>query len=82
VSKKPAPKPVWWKNTFFWIAGALLLLAIFGAIRGEDSIRDPGQVFETGIVWIYLGGSVVMLINGWMTHRQALQHFEEQDGAD
>lgn len=76
MSGKKPQKPVWWKNTFFWFAGFLLILGLVG-IAGEDRIRDPGQVREGGLVLIYLGGAVLMLINGWLTHRSAVQHFEE-----
>ncbi len=73
---------MWWKNTFFWIAAALLVLGIFGAIKGEEVIRDPGQVRETGIVWIYIGAAAVMLVNGFLTHRQAVQQYREQEGVE
>ena len=53
------------------------MLAVVGALFGEDSIRDPGQVFENGLVWVYLGGCVVMLINGFLTHGQAVRSFTE-----
>ena len=74
---KPYPKPVWWKNTFFWFGGFLFILAVVGRFAGEESIRDPGQVRESGLVWIYLGGAVVMAVNGLLTHYQALRHFAE-----
>ncbi len=75
--ERPVPKPVWWKNTFFWFGGILFFLALGGALFGEDSIRDPGQVFENGLVWIYLGGAAVMLVNGFLTHGQAVRSFAE-----
>ncbi len=78
MSKDKQPeRPVWWKNTFFWFGGILFVLAIVALIGGEDTIRDPGQVREGGLVWIYLGGAVIMLVNGWLTHQNALRHFEE-----
>lgn len=76
MSGKKNQRPVWWKNTFFWFAGILLLLALIG-ITKEDRIRDPGQVREGGLVLIYFGGAILMLINGWLTHRSAIQHYEE-----
>lgn len=76
MSKRPS-KPVWWKNTFFWFGFALFGLGIWGVIRGEAVIRDPGQTFETGLVLLYLTASALMLVNGWMTHSQALQHYHE-----
>lgn len=77
MSKKPAARPVWWKNTFFWIAGILFLLGFWGLIAGEKVIRDPGQVRESGLALIYFGGAILMLVNGFMTHAQAVQAFDE-----
>ena len=77
MSKKAPARPAWWKNTFFWFGFALLGLAIFGLISGENVIRDPGQKFETGLVGFYLLGAILMLVNGWMTHQQAVQFYAE-----
>jgi hypothetical protein len=79
VSQKPLPKPVWYKNTYFWIAGFLFVIAILGLnfLLGEDAIRDPGQKREGGLVLIYLLGAAVMLVNGVLSHRQTVQHYEE-----
>lgn len=77
MAQKTPSKPAWWKNTFFWFAGALLLLAIWGLVSGEAVIRDPGQVREGGLVLIYLGGAAVMLVHGFISHQQAVQHYEE-----
>ena len=74
---RPHAKPVWWKNTFFWFAAILFVLAVVGAIFGERSIRDPGQVREAGLAWIYLGGAVAMLVNGLLTHSQAVRTYAE-----
>jgi len=68
---------VWWKNTFFWIAGSLVLLGLWGLIGGESVIRDPGQIQESGLVWIYFGGALLMLVNGYLTHAQAVQAYDE-----
>jgi hypothetical protein len=76
---KKQPKPVWWKNTFFWFGGILVIVALVGLVRGQEAIRDPGQVREGGLVWIYLGGAVVMLVNGALTHNQALRAFAEAE---
>ncbi len=73
--------PVWFKNTFFWIAGILFLLAVVGLIAGDNAIRDPGQKRENGLVLFYLVSSVVMFVNGWISHQQAVQIYnEEQQG--
>ena len=74
---KPPAKPVWWKNTFFWFGAILFVLAVVGAIFGEASIRDPGQVREAGLGWIYLAGAVVMLVNGLLTHNQAVRTYSD-----
>ncbi len=77
MSNKRPSKPVWWKNTFFWFGFALLGLGFWGVVRGEDVIRDPGQKFESGLVLLYVAASLVMLLNGWMTHSQSVQHYHE-----
>ncbi|MFM9874378.1 MAG: hypothetical protein ACKVQS_13045 [Fimbriimonadaceae bacterium] len=77
MSSKAPVAPVWWKNTFFLFGFVLILLAIFGLVRGEAVIRDPGQKFETGLVLFYFFGGIAMLVNGWLTHLQGLQIFEE-----
>ncbi len=81
VSKKTPPRPTWWKNSFFWLGGLLAILGVWGLFSGESVIRDPGQVLEHGLVWFYFGGSVVMLVNGWLTQAQAVQHYDEAFGS-
>ncbi len=80
LSEKPLPKPIWWKNTYFWIAALLVLVGIVGMpfLGGEKMIRDPGQAEEHALSWIYFGAAVVMAINGVLSHRQIVQHYEEQ----
>jgi hypothetical protein len=79
VSRKRQPtKPVWFKNTYFWIAGILFILAVIGAVSGDQAIRDPGQKREGGLYLLYFVASVVMLVNGWLSHRQTVQQFEEE----
>lgn len=46
-------------------------------LLGENSIRDPGQKREGGLVLIYFGGAVAMFINGRLSHRQTVQHYNE-----
>lgn len=82
MSKKPLKKPVAALNTYFWIAGILFILGIVGFIRGQDAIRDPGQIDEDGLALIYLGGAVVMLINGILSHRHTVQLYGEQEGLE
>ena len=79
VREKKLPKPVWYKNTYFWIAGILFIIGIVGLpfLAGENAIRDPGQRRESGLVFIYFGGALLMLVNGWLSHRQTVQHYHE-----
>lgn len=80
--KKPLAKPAWYKNTYFWIAGILLVIGIVGLpmFGGDKAIRDPGQRPESNLWWLYVAASLVMLLNGWISHRQTVQHYEEQEG--
>ena len=77
MSRKLAP-PAWWKNTYFWISAFLLIAFLIGTIKGGDAIRDPGQTDENYLALIYLAGAGVMLINGLISHRQYVQHYQEE----
>jgi len=81
LSEKPIPKPAWWKNTYFWIAGILLIIAIIGLpfLGGEQAIRDPGQNGEASLVLIYLVAAAIMLVNGYLSHQQTVQYYREQE---
>ncbi len=81
MSDKPIPTPHWWKNTYFWIAAILFLIGFLGLVLGQDSVRDPGQKREDGLALIYFGGALVMLINGLLSHKQTVQHYNEQGGS-
>jgi hypothetical protein len=78
--KKTLPKPVWYKNTYFWIAGILFLLGLVGLpfLGGDEAIRDPGQKRESSLYLLYLVSSIVMLVNGVLSHRQTVQQYEEE----
>jgi hypothetical protein len=78
VANKSLPKPAAWKNTYFWIAVILVVVGVFGLLQGEKVIRDPGQKEESGLVWIYWVGAVVMLINGVLSHRQTVHLYEDE----
>ncbi|MBI1756068.1 MAG: hypothetical protein HY248_05330 [Fimbriimonas ginsengisoli] len=81
MSQKPLPKPNWVKNTYFWIAGLLLLLSLVGFVGGEGTIRDPGQKRESGLAVLYVAAAGLMLVNGLISHRQTIQHYSEQEAA-
>jgi len=80
--QKPLPKPVWFKNTYFWIAGILFLLGVVALpfIGGDAAIRDPGQKKEGGLFLLYFGAAAVMLVNGYISHQQTVQHYQETIG--
>ncbi len=81
MAEAPAKKsksiqaPKWWLNTYFWWSGAIFILSIGGLIKGVGVITDPGQRPEKYLVLVYFGAGVVMLINGLMSHSQAVQAY-------
>jgi hypothetical protein len=84
VSQKQPSKPAWYKNTYFWIAGILFVIGLVGLpfFGGEQAIRDPGQKREGGLVLIYMGGALVMLIGGLLSHSQTMLHYRENAEGD
>ncbi len=78
--KKPAVKPAWYKNTYFWIAGVLFILGVVGLpfLGGDNAIRDPGQKKEGHLFLLYFIASVVMFVGGWLSHKQTVQQYEEE----
>lgn len=77
MTQKKLAKPAWYKNTYFWISGILFIVGVIGLIAGENSIRDPGQKRENLLPLLYFAGSAIMLINGYLSHRQTVQHYNE-----
>ncbi len=79
MREKKSSQPVWFKNTYFWIGGILFILSIIGLpfLGGDRAIRDPGQKRENGLALLYFCGAVIMLVNGWLSHRQTVQHYNE-----
>lgn len=72
--------PAWWKNTYFWLAAVLLLVGFAGLAGGPLLIRDPGQKREDSLVtMLYFVGAVVMVVNGWLSHRQTVRELEEEN---
>ena len=82
MSRKHPKRPVWWKNTFFLFGATLVVIGFWGLVSGEKVIRDPGQIRENGLVLFYILGGAVMLLNGWMTHKQSIKTFEEEGGEE
>jgi hypothetical protein len=81
--KKKSPPPVWWKNTYFLCAALLLVVGVVGLpfLGGDRAIRDPGQKREGSLWLLYFGAAVLALLNGWISHRQTKQHYEEEQEA-
>lgn len=79
VTRKGMAKPAAWKNTYFWIAAILFVVGILGLpfLGGDHLIRDPGQEPESSLYLIYFGASVVMIINGLLSHSQTVQAYRE-----
>jgi hypothetical protein len=48
---------------------------------GDGAIRDPGQKREASLYLLYFVASVVMFVNGWLSQKQAVQHYEEEQGS-
>lgn len=57
----------------------MVIVAIVGLFRGTEVIRDPGQTDEGGLLWIYLGGAIAMLVNGYMTHSLYKKRYAEEN---
>ena len=77
MTQKKLPKPAWIKNTYFWIAAILFVVGVVGLASGENTIRDPGQKRESFLQLLYFAGAAVMLLNGYLSHRQTVQHYNE-----
>lgn len=79
-AKKPLPEPKWWKNTFFWISGILVIIGFIGLpfFGGDQAIRDPGQLPENNLVLIYWLAAVIMLVNGVLSHRNTVIEYQDQ----
>jgi hypothetical protein len=81
-SQKTSP-PAWWKNTYFWLGAILLIVGVLGLAFGPGLIRDPGQKREDGVVtMLYFVGAIVMMLNGWISHRQTVRELEEEKNSN
>ena len=74
---KALPEPAWWKNTYFWLAGAFLILSVVGLIKGDPFIRDPGQKPENHLWVYYFVAAIVAYANGFISHRQTVKDWTE-----
>src|SRR3982750_261531 len=79
LADKPLIKPGWYKNTSFPIGLILFIVGIIGLpfLGGDHAIRDPGQKRESGLAFIYFGAAVVMIVNGFISHGQTVQSYNE-----
>jgi hypothetical protein len=73
-------QPRWQRNSYFWIAFFLLLVGVAGLpfIGGDELIRDPGQRRESQLFLLYFVAAAVCIVNGILSHRQAMSAFKEE----
>jgi hypothetical protein len=78
---KQGKKPAWIKNTYFWLAAILFGLGIWGlpVFGGDKAIRDPGQKLEDNLFILYFVAAAVMGLNGYLSHRQTVQQYDEEN---
>ena len=55
-----------------------MILGVIGIIGGDKAIRDPGQKKESALFMLYFVASIIMLVNGYISHRQTIQQYEEE----
>ncbi|HLJ55074.1 MAG TPA: hypothetical protein VKT77_08525 [Chthonomonadaceae bacterium] len=71
-------------NMFVLIGVALVAISIAGFATGSRFLTEPGQALNPQGSWIYLGAGVIMLINGYVSIKQAdalRQQREKSKGA-
>jgi cell division protein FtsW (lipid II flippase) len=68
----------WTRNTYFWIALILFVLGLLAIFKGDNAIRDPGQKKENLLWAIYFGASLVMFINGYLSHRLFIKNLDDE----
>jgi len=95
MKKKRHAKPAWWKSSYFWITGALILISAYGFAAGPSKIADPGQTDShpvsvddprtlagaSSLPWFYLGAAVLMGLNGVISHRQYVAMYNAERAA-
>jgi hypothetical protein len=57
-------------------SAALFVVCILGFIKGAAYIQDPGQPFTSSLPWWYLLGSVLFLLNGYLSHKSTVRAYE------
>jgi hypothetical protein len=92
MRKKKRAKPAWWKSSYFWITGILVLIAIYGFVTSPSAIADPSQTnsgprspgeirtLAAGIALplLYLGAAVLMGFNAVLSHRQYVAQYRAE----
>lgn len=58
-------------NGFILTGIVLLVLAAIGLAKGPAVLTEPGMPVNTNAAMIYLGASIVMFVNGWLSIRVA-----------
>ncbi|MDX2065959.1 MAG: hypothetical protein SFX74_09480 [Fimbriimonadaceae bacterium] len=79
-AKKLPQRPRWQRNSYFWIALFLFVVGVAGLpfLGGDELIRDPGQRRESQLFVLYFAATAVCIVNGVLSHRQALIAFQEE----
>jgi hypothetical protein len=81
LSRQPK-RPQLWKNSFFWFAGFLMILGVWGLVSGDRVIQDPGQNTEPNLAWLYVAGAAIMAVNGYLTHAQSMKAYQDETGEE
>ncbi|MCW5936873.1 MAG: hypothetical protein KIT11_06170 [Fimbriimonadaceae bacterium] len=56
----------------------MVVVATLGLVKGQEAIRDPGQTREqVNLSLLYIVGALVMAVHGLISHRQAVQAYDE-----
>ncbi len=70
----------WYLNAFILTGVALLFISIAGLVR-QDFLTEPGQPANP-LAWLwYLVAAVIMLVNGYVSIRMAMQQAPEPAAA-
>jgi hypothetical protein len=58
-------------NMFVLIGIALVIISVVGFATGNRFLTEPGQPINPQGSLIYLGAGAIMLVNGWISIKQA-----------